>query len=112
MATLRRCSKRAKAIAWDYLKKFTSPIPGVSTNESELWVELPNKARIRIYGADNPDSLRGLYFDGVVLDEVADMKPEVWTSIILPALLDRVGWADFIETPKGINLFSSCISRL
>ena len=98
--------KQAKAIAWDYLKKFTSPIPGVSTNESELWVELPNKARIRIYGADNPDSLRGLYFDGVVLDEVADMKPEVWTSIILPALLDRVGWADFIGTPKGINLFS------
>jgi hypothetical protein len=98
--------KQAKAIAWDYLKQFTRPIPGVVINESELFVELPNGARIRIFGADNPDSLRGLYFDGVVLDETADMKPEVWTTIILPAILDRGGWADFIGTPKGINLFS------
>ena len=99
--------KQAKAIAWDYLKSYTAPIPGVKINESELFVELPhNGARIRIFGADNPDSLRGLYFDGVVLDEVADMKPEVWTAIIMPALLDRGGWADFIGTPKGINLFS------
>lgn len=99
--------KQAKAIAWDYLKAYTAPIPGVKINESELYVELPhNGARIRIFGADNPDSLRGLYFDGVVLDEVADMKPDVWTAIIMPALLDRGGWADFIGTPKGINLFS------
>jgi hypothetical protein len=98
--------KQAKAIAWDYLKQFSRPIPGVTINESELFVELPNGARIRIFGADNPDSLRGLYFDGVVLDETADMKPEVWTTIILPAILDRGGWADFIGTPKGINLFS------
>jgi hypothetical protein len=33
---------------------------------------------IRLYGADNPDALRGPYLDGVVLDEFADMKPEVW----------------------------------
>lgn len=98
--------KQAKAIAWEYLKSFTRPIPGMKVNEAELWVEFPNKARIRIFGADNPDSLRGMYFDGVVLDEVADMKPEVWNTIVLPALLDREGWADFIGTPKGINLFS------
>jgi hypothetical protein len=98
--------KQAKAIAWDYLKNYARKLPGCSINESELYVEFPNGARIRIFGADNPDSLRGLYFDGVVLDEVADMKPEVWTAIILPAILDRNGWADFIGTPKGINLFS------
>lgn len=98
--------KQAKAIAWDYLKQRVRPIPGVVVNESELYVELPNGARIRVFGADNPDALRGLYFDGVVLDEVADMKPEVWTAIILPAVLDRGGWADFIGTPKGINLLS------
>lgn len=103
--------KQAKAIAWDYLKAYTRPIPGVTINESELFVELPNGARIRIFGADNPDALRGLYFDGVVLDEVADMKPEVWTAIILPAILDRNGWADFIGTPKGINLFSEMYFR-
>jgi hypothetical protein len=75
-------------------------------NASELWIELPNNnARIRIYGADNPDRLRGIYLDGCVLDEFGDMNPTVWTQVIRPALSDRKGWAIFIGTPKGKNVF-------
>ena len=96
---------QAKNIAWQYLKKFTSPLPGCVVNESELFVQLPNKARIRLFGADNADALRGLYFDGVVLDEVAQMQPYVWWEVIRPALSDREGFAVFIGTPRGINLF-------
>ena len=96
---------QAKQIAWSYLKHYTSVIPGVSVNESELIVTLPNGAMIRLFGADNPDSLRGLYFDGVIMDEVAQMKPDVWQEIVRPALADRKGWAVFIGTPKGPNLF-------
>ena len=96
---------QAKSIAWDYLKYFSAPIPGQTVNESELTIDFQNGSRIRIFGADNPDAMRGLYFDGVVLDEVADMKPNVWGEIIRPALSDRNGWACFIGTPKGINLF-------
>lgn len=98
--------KQAKGIAWDYLKHYALKVPGTTVNESELWVEFPNGARIRLFGADNPDSLRGLYFDGVVLDEPAQMKLEVWGEIVQPALADRMGWALFIGTPKGVNLFS------
>jgi hypothetical protein len=99
--------KQAKTVAWDYLRSYSTKIPGVRVNESELWVEYPhNEARIRIYGADAPDSLRGLYFDGVVLDEVAQMRPNVWGEIIVPTLADRSGDALFIGTPKGVNLFS------
>lgn len=101
---------QAKAVAWDYLKHYTAPVANVKINESELSVTVPSasgSARIRIFGADNPDALRGLYFDGVVLDEVAQMKTEVWEEIIQPALSDRKGFAVFIGTPKGINLFSS-----
>ena len=98
--------RQAKAVAWDYLKHYARRIPGVDIREAELAVRLPNGAEIRLYGADNPDGLRGLYFDGVVLDEVADMRPEVWGEIVRPALTDRLGWALFIGTPKGINLFS------
>jgi hypothetical protein len=58
---------------------------------------------IRLYGADNPDALRGPYLDGVVLDEFADMKPEVWHEVIRPMLADRRGWATFIGKPKGKN---------
>ena len=60
---------------------------------------------IRLYGADNPDALRGPYLDGVVLDEFADMKPEVWHEVVRPMLADRRGWATFIGTPKGKNEF-------
>ena len=100
---------QAKSVAWDYLKRYTRPLPGMKVNESELSVTLPSAgggAKVRIFGADKPDALRGLYFDGIVLDEVAQMKPEVWEEIIQPALADRRGFALFIGTPKGVNLFS------
>jgi phage terminase large subunit len=95
---------QAKSIAWDYLLRFSAPV-GVTQNASELWVELINGARIRLFGADNPDALRGLYLDGVILDEYADMRPRVWGEIIRPLLADRQGWAVFIGTPKGHNAF-------
>ena len=95
---------QAKAVAWDYLRRFSQPLQA-SSNETELRVDLVNGARIRLYGSDNPDSLRGIALDGVVLDEVADMKPRVWAEVIRPALSDRKGWAVFIGTPKGHNSF-------
>jgi hypothetical protein len=95
---------QAKNIAWDYLLRFSKPVMA-KANQSELWVELINGARIRLFGADNADSLRGLYLDGIVLDEYADMRPRIWGEIIRPLLADRLGWAVFIGTPKGHNAF-------
>ena len=95
---------QAKTIAFDYLMRFSEPVR-VNHNVSELWVELVNGARIRLFGADNPDAMRGLYLDGVVLDEYADMKPSIWGAVIRPLLADRQGWATFIGTPKGHNQF-------
>ena len=102
---------QAKDVAWGYLKRFVSPIPGVTVNESELRVDLPNGGRIRLYGADNYDRLRGIYLDGVVLDEFADMDPRAWSEVIRPALADRKGWALFIGTPKGRNAFWEVYER-
>lgn len=96
---------QAKDIAWSYVKQYGSPIPGAQINESELRLDLPNGARVRLYGAENYDRLRGLYFDGIVLDEYADMDPRVWPQVVRPALSDRNGWATFIGTPKGRNDF-------
>jgi len=99
--------KQAKLIAWDYLKSYAHKVPGTLVNESETWVQFAhNGARIRLFGADNPDSLRGQYLDGVVLDEVAQMQRSLWGEVIIPAISDRKGWVLFIGTPKGINLFS------
>ncbi len=74
-------------------------------NEAELRVDYPNGAQIRLYGADNPDSLRGIYLDGVVPDEYGLMQGKVWGEVLRPALADRLGWALFIGTPNGKNSF-------
>jgi hypothetical protein len=96
---------QAKDIAWDYLKRYAAPIIA-DKNESELWVELVNGARIRLYGADNADRLRGGYLDDVTIDEPADMRlSTVFGEIIRPMLADRQGTATFIGTPKGRNEF-------
>ncbi|CAB4121972.1 Terminase-like family [uncultured Caudovirales phage] len=95
---------QAKTIAWDYLIRFSEPVRAAH-NQSELWIELINGAKIRLFGADNPDALRGLYLDGVVCDEYADMKPRIWGEVVRPLLADRKGWAVFIGTPKGHNSF-------
>jgi phage terminase large subunit len=97
--------RQAKAIAWDYLKLYARPVPGFAANEAELRVDLGNGAQVRLYGADNPDALRGIYLDGVVLDEFGLMHGKVWSEVIRPALADRQGWACFIGTPNGRNAF-------
>ena len=96
--------RQAKDIAWMYLKEATVD-SAVKVKESELSVELFNGAKISLYGADNPDALRGIYLDGVVLDEFGDCRPSLWAEVILPTLSDRKGWATFIGTPKGKNHF-------
>ena len=102
---------QAKRVAWDYVQDYCRKIPGAELNQAELRADLPNGGRIRLYGADNPDSLRGEYFDGIVLDEAADMSPRVWSEVIRPALSDRKGWAVFIGTPKGENDFYDIFQR-
>lgn len=97
---------QAKDVAWNYLKQYTAPIPGMVPNEAELRVDLPGDRRIRLYGADNYERLRGLYFDGIILDEFGDMDPQAWSQVIRPALADREGWAVFIGTPNGQNHFA------
>jgi phage terminase large subunit len=96
--------QQAKDIAWSYLKRFTAPM-GVIPSESELSVVFPNKARIRLYGAESYDRIRGLYLDGCIIDEPADIDPRAWPEVIRPALADREGRATFIGTPKGRNWF-------
>ena len=95
---------QAKAIAFDYLLRFTQNIRK-SVNVAELYVELHNGARIRLYGAGNQggDQIRGQFFHGIVLDEYADMPPNLFNEIIRAALVDHSGFCVFGGTPKGHN---------
>lgn len=96
---------QAKAVAWDYALHYSRSIPNIAVNVSELRIDYPNGGRLRLFGADNYDAMRGLYFDDVVLDEPADFPANAWPTVIRPALADREGRATFIGTPKGKNEF-------
>jgi phage terminase large subunit len=109
---------QVKRIAWDYAKQYTSQIPGVAVNEADLRIDIPrpwisktDRIRILLLGADNPESLKGIYLDGAVLDEYGKMNPTVWREVIRPTLSDRhvmnpeSGWAIISGTPAGMNHF-------
>ena len=97
--------KQAKLVAWDYLKHYTDPVPEREQRESELMVNLPGGRRVTLFGADNPDAIRGAYFDGVVLDEYGLQPPNLFPEVVRPLLSDRQGWATFLGTPNGRNEF-------
>jgi phage terminase large subunit len=97
--------RQAKNVAWDYIKQFAGKIPNTKFHETELRCDLPNGARISLLGAENPASLRGIYLDMAVMDEVADMPQSIFPEVIRPALSDRKGSCAFIGTPKGHNYF-------
>jgi phage terminase large subunit len=97
--------RQAKQTVWDYLQYYSRPIPGVTFNQSELRADYPNGGQVRVYGGDDPDSLRGIYLDGVIPDEYGLHKADIFSTVLRPALSDREGWALFLGTPNGKNQF-------
>lgn len=97
--------KAAKNIAWDMIRNYSHMIPGIQYNIAELTVIYPNGSKLTLYGADNPDSLRGIALWGVVFDEYSQQPSNIFTEVIAPALADHNGYAIWIGTPKGKNEF-------
>jgi len=98
---------QTKSIAWEYLKKFSSQVPNTIVNNSELKVTFPNWSSIRLFGWDNPDALRWLNLSTIVMDEYADINPELYNKIIFPQINFHWDiWQTIILwTPKGKNHF-------
>jgi phage terminase large subunit len=93
--------KQAKSVAWDKLKYYASVIPGVTFNESELLVRLPNGNKVQLFGADNPDSFRGMAFSGLSFDEYSQMAEHIFSEVLSKALADHLGYAIWLGTIKG-----------
>lgn len=95
---------QARDVIWDMLHELGRPVI-VNSHVNNLQVTLVNGVKISLKGSDRPETMRGVSLYYVVLDEYADMKPEVWESILRPALSDLKGGALFIGTPMGRNHF-------
>ena len=98
---------QAKLLYWKHLLDKLHPVldPRKPPQSNEGHIYLANGVMIGVKGSDRPDTLRGVGLWHAELDEYADMKPEVWESIIRPSLADVKGTAGFIGTPKGRNHF-------
>lgn len=96
--------RQAKELAWKLFDKYLPKELVAKKNETELIIKLVNGSEIALKGADNPDSLRGVGINGLVMDETAFIDPYAWDTI-RPVLSDTGGWAVFISTPKGYNWF-------
>ena len=95
---------QAQRNVWLPFKRFTDPIPYVKYNNATLEITLPNEAKIMVLGSDDPEKLRGLHLHGIVMDEYADMHPNIERAI-MPMLTNHKGWTMYIGTPKGHNQF-------
>lgn len=96
---------QARDIAFGYLSRFSSQIPGTTINRAELSTTFANESSIRLYSGEAFERLRGIYLDGIVMDEAADIDPAAWDNVIRPTLSDYQGWATWVGTPKGRNAF-------
>jgi len=95
---------QARDIMWQTLLELAHPVV-TSSHINNLQIKLVNGATISLKGADRPETMRGVSLKFVVMDEYADMKPEVFEQILRPALADQKGAALFIGTPMGRNHF-------
>ena len=95
---------QARDIMWQALLEVGHPVIK-SSHINNLQITLINGATISLKGADRPETMRGVSLKYLVMDEYADMKPEVWEQILRPALADQKGGALFIGTPMGRNHF-------
>ena len=95
---------QARDIMWQTLLELGHPVISGS-HINNLQIRLVNGATITLKGADRPETMRGVSLKFLVMDEYADMKPEVWEQILRPALADQKGSAMFIGTPMGRNHF-------
>ena len=95
---------QARDIMWQTLMELGHPVIAGS-HINNLQIKLVNGTMISLKGADRPETMRGVSLGFLVMDEYADMKPEVWEQILRPALADQKGRALFIGTPMGRNHF-------
>ncbi len=103
---------QTKDLIWGYLKQFAGGIPGVKFLEGDLMCILPNGASIRLYGgAAAYERMRGLYFDGIMLDEFPLLNPSVFSTVVRPCLADYRGWAIVSGTSNGDDHFAALKKR-
>ncbi len=87
----------------------------IAIKESERRLLLRNLAggisEIRAKSAESEVSLLGEGLDWVILDEASRIKPRIWQAHLSQRLIDELGWALLISTPKGKGYYYDLFRR-
>lgn len=68
-------------------------------------LQFKNGTKMEFYSSERPEGMLGAAVDFVVLDEAARMPARVWGETVSPTLIDHMGEALIISTPRGRNWF-------
>lgn len=93
----------ARGILWDELKEAIPRLWVESYNQTRMTIRLHNGTRIELKGADNPDSLRGMGLNLLIIDEAQDFDRDTFFKVLRPTLSDKRGKGIIIGTPKQFN---------
>lgn len=100
---------QAKRIFWADIKALTPKGWVKRIYESDLCLTTRFGSELWVVGLDKPERIEGVAWDGGVLDEYANMKPQAWTEHVRPALSDRRGWCWLIGVPEGLNHYKDLV---
>ncbi len=96
--------KQCKKVGWNRLLKLIPSSWIASTSISDLSINTVFGSELFLFGLDKPQRIEGLILDGGVVDENSDIRPDTFDLSILPTLVWRNGWCDFIGIPKRFGI--------
>ncbi len=92
--------KQAKKVAWERIQRLIPKRWIADLSKGDLCIKTIFGSELFLVGLDQPQRVEGLILDGGVIDENSDIKPKTFDLSILPTLVHRNGWVDFIGVPK------------
>ena len=98
--------RQAKKVGWERMLQLI-PSGWIAPNGvsiGDLSIKTIFGSELFLVGLDRPQRIEGLILDGGVIDESSDIKPGVFDLSILPTLVWRNGWVDFIGVPKRFGI--------
>ena len=81
---------------WADLKKTLGPLR-VSVSEEQRKVVVAGGGSVQVWSGFDPDKLRGVAFDGVIVDECSLQHAKLWQAL-RPTLSDYGGWGLLLGT--------------
>ncbi len=110
--------QQARDIFWADLKALVptwalrTGNPDKDIRESDLEIHLKDGAIVRVAGLDRPARVEGGFWDGGIVDEYGDCRPDVLHEHIMPMMVRPGSYIDIVGSPSGRNHWFSLVEQI